>query len=588
MREKSMDKVLRVGLDIGSTTIKMIVLNEKNDMIFHQYLRHLSDITTTLRAMIGKAQDVLYQKLLSVMVTGSAGFSVSQDYQLSFIQEVVACSHAVRKIIPATDTAIELGGEDAKITYFSAPVEQRMNGVCAGGTGAFIDHMAALLGTDPAQLNEWAKHHKTVYPIASRCGVFAKTDVQALLNEGVAKEDIAASVLQAVVNQTISGLAQGRPIAGKVALLGGPLHFLSELRKRFIETLKLKDEQVVIPEHSQYFVAIGSALALQEEPFLYQDFQARKSPKIYGSVTSKEALDPLFADEQEYRRFRERHEKNTVKRGNIEDYTGRAYLGIDAGSTTTKMALIGEDGALLYSYYGANMAKPVEMTITALKDLYAKMNSRTQIVNSAVIGYGERLVKVALRADIGEVETVAHFKAANRFLPQVNFVLDIGGQDMKSFFVRDGVIESIMLNEACSAGCGSFIENFAQSLGMDIREFTTHGLRARHPVDLGTRCTVFMNSKVKQAYRDNANVSDIAAGISISIVRNALYKVIRIKSPADLGENIVVQGGTFYNDAVLRALERTIGREVVRPDIAGVMGAYGAALIAKERYETGR
>lgn len=585
---KSMDRV-RVGLDIGSTTIKMIVLDENNDMVFHQYLRHLSDITATLRSMIAKAQDVFCQKLLSVMVTGSAGISVSQDYGLSFIQEVVACAHAIRAILPATDTAIELGGEDAKITYFSNTIEQRMNGVCAGGTGSFIDHMAALLGTDPAGLNELAKGHKTIYPIASRCGVFAKTDIQALLNEGATKEDIAASVLQAVVNQTISGLAQGRPISGKVAFLGGPLHFLSELRKRFIETLKLNSEQVLIPEHSHYFVAIGAALAMQGEPVPYGDLQARRSSKLYvcGNA-ARESHEPLFADEREYAQFRERHDTHTVRRGSLKDYAGNAYLGVDAGSTTTKMALIGEDGSLLYSYYGSNMARPVDTAILALKDLYARMNGRTSIVNSVVTGYGERLAKVALRADIGEVETVAHYKAANHFLPGVNFVLDIGGQDMKSFCIRDGVIESIMLNEACSAGCGSFIENFAQSLGMDIREFTALGLKSRHPVDLGTRCTVFMNSKVKQAHKDGADVSDIAAGISISIVRNALYKVIRIKNPADLGEKIVVQGGTFYNDAVLRALEKTIGREVVRPDIAGIMGAYGAALIAKERHVPGR
>ncbi|HWQ61263.1 MAG TPA: acyl-CoA dehydratase activase, partial [Negativicutes bacterium] len=582
-----MDKV-RVGLDIGSTTIKMIVLDENNDMVFHQYLRHLSDITATLRSMIAKAQDVLYQKLLSVMVTGSAGISISQDYELSFIQEVVACAHAIKAILPATDTAIELGGEDAKITYFNNTVEQRMNGVCAGGTGAFIDHMAALLGTDPEGLNELAKHHRTIYPIASRCGVFAKTDIQALLNEGATKEDIAASVLQAVVNQTISGLAQGRPISGKVAFLGGPLHFLSELRNRFIETLKLNNEQVLIPEHSHYFVAIGAAMALRGEPVPYGDFQARKSSKLYVCGNSgKECHEPLFADEKEYTQFRERHAKNAVRRGNLEDYAGNAYLGIDAGSTTTKMALIGEDGSLLYSYYGSNKARPVDTAILALKDMYAKINGGTQIVNSAVTGYGERLAKVALKVDTGEVETVAHYKAANHFLPDVDFVLDIGGQDMKSFFTRDGVIESIMLNEACSAGCGSFIENFAQSLGMGIRDFTALGLKSRHPVDLGTRCTVFMNSKVKQAHKDGADVSDIAAGISISIIRNALYKVIRIKSPTDLGEKIVVQGGTFYNDAVLRALEKTIGREVVRPDIAGIMGAYGAALIAKERYAKG-
>ncbi len=582
-----MDKV-RVGLDIGSTTIKMIVLNENNDMVFHQYLRHLSDITATLRAMIAKAQDVFYEKLLSVMVTGSAGIGISQDYKLSFIQEVIACSHAIKAILPATDTAIELGGEDAKITYFSNTVEQRMNGVCAGGTGAFIDHMAALLGTDPAGLNELAKNYQTIYPIASRCGVFAKTDVQALLNEGATKEDIAASVLQAVVNQTISGLAQGRPISGKVAFLGGPLHFLSELRKRFIETLQLKSEQVLIPEHSHYFVAIGAALALQEDPIPYGDFAAKRSAKTYVSgAPRRETLEPLFADENEYARFRERHAKSAVPRASLEDYAGDAYLGIDAGSTTTKMALIGADGSLLYSYYGSNMAKPVDTAAAALKDLYAKMNDCTRIANSAVTGYGESLAKVALQVDIGEVETVAHYKAANHFLPGVSFVLDIGGQDMKSFFIRDGVIDSIMLNEACSAGCGSFIENFAHSLGMGIREFTALGLTARHPVDLGTRCTVFMNSKVKQAHKDGAEVSDIAAGIAVSIVRNALYKVIRIKSPADLGDKLVVQGGTFYNDAVLRALEKTIGREVVRPDMAGIMGAYGAALIARERCPQG-
>ena len=499
------------------------------------------------------------------------------------------CSHAIKSILPATDTAIELGGEDAKITYFANTVEQRMNGVCAGGTGAFIDHMAALLSTDPAGLNELAKHYKTIYPVASRCGVFAKTDVQALLNEGVTKEDIAASVLQAVVNQTIGSLAQGRPISGKVAFLGGPLHFLSELRTRFIESLKLKDDQVLFPQNSQYFVAIGAALALREEPVPYRNFPMRTSPKPFGYRTARtERFDPLFADEKDYLLFKQRHAKNAVQRDNIEDYAGNAYLGIDAGSTTTKLALISESGSLLYSYYGGNMASPVTTAVNALKDLYIKVNSNIRIVNSAVTGYGEGLVKAALQVDIGEIETMAHLKAANHFLPGVNFVLDIGGQDMKSFFIRDGVIDSIMLNEACSSGCGSFIENFAQSLGMEIREFAASGLKARHPVDLGTRCTVFMNSKVKQAHKDGADICDIAAGISIAIIRNALYKVIQIKSTADLGEKIVVQGGTFYNDAVLRAMENTIGREVIRPDIAGIMGAYGAALIARERYEKDR
>jgi predicted CoA-substrate-specific enzyme activase len=575
---------LRVGLDVGSTTIKMIVLNEDDDVISSQYRRHFSDITATLRSMITRVQRVFFQKHLSVMITGSAGIGLSQNYQLPFIQEVTACSHSVRAILPDTDIVIELGGEDAKITYFNSPFEQKMNGVCAGGTGAFIDQMAALLGTDPTGLNELAKNHQTIYPIASRCGVFAKTDIQALLNEGVTKADIAASVLQAVVNQVIGGLAQGRPITGKVAFLGGPLYFLSELRNRFIQTLQLSEEQVFVPEHAQYFVALGAALALQEEPVRYEDFVATRYYRQSGfENSSRETHAPLFSDQSDYRQFQERHGQNSVKRGSLADYSGNAYLGLDVGSTTTKMALIGEDGSLLHSFYGPNMAKPVDTAVSAIKELYALLNEQTHIANSVVTGYGEKLAQAALGIDLGEVETVAHFKAANHFLPGVSFVLDIGGQDMKSFFIRDGVIESIVLNEACSAGCGSFLENFAQSLGMEVRKFAQLGTESRLPVDLGTRCTVFMNSKVKQAHKDGANIRDIAAGICISIIRNALYKMIRIKSPADLGDKIVVQGGTFYNDSVLRAMESTIGREVVRPDIAGIMGAYGAALIARDR-----
>ncbi|ADG81044.1 2-hydroxyacyl-CoA dehydratase [Thermincola potens] len=583
-----MNKVLHVGVDVGSTTVKMVILDQDDNIVYKKYLRHLSDIKNTVFAMLEDAKKIMERNLLTVMVTGSGGFSISQRLEVPFIQEVIACVNAVRRKIPNTDVAIELGGEDAKITYFGESIEQRMNGTCAGGTGAFIDQMAALLQTDPMGLNELAKKHKNIYPIASRCGVFAKTDIQPLLNEGAAKEDIAASVLQAVVNQTISGLAQGRPISGNVAFLGGPLHFMSELRKRFIETLRLADESVIFPDDSQFFVALGAALSSREEtPMPFECFYER-APRIYSlNNEDSENLEPLFANEEEYREFSERHARHKVKRVELETYEGNAYLGIDAGSTTTKIALIDEAGNLLYSHYGSNMGSPLESTVEALKTLYSKMNSRTRIVNSAVTGYGEHLIKAALKVDIGEIETVAHYKAADFFLPGVDFVLDIGGQDMKSLVIRDGVIDSIMLNEACSSGCGSFIETFAKSLNMDVKEFARLGLTAKKPVDLGTRCTVFMNSKVKQAQKEGADVGDISAGISTSVIKNALFKVIRLRSADDLGEKIVVQGGTFYNDAALRAMEKIIKRPVVRPDIAGLMGAFGAALIARERYVEG-
>lgn len=578
-----MNKTLRIGIDIGSTTIKMVILNEQNTIVFQQYVRHFSDIATSLQAVIASAQPFLQQQMVSVMFTGSAGMGVAQSLDLPFIQEVIASTKAVKHLIPSTDTAIELGGEDAKITYFSNTLEQRMNGVCAGGTGAFIDHMAALLNTDPQGLNELAKNYSTLYPIASRCGVFAKTDVQALMNEGVSKEDIAASVLQAVVNQTISSLSQGRVISGKVAFLGGPLHFLSELRRLFTETLGLTDDQVLSPECSPYIVAIGAALTVQEAPFPYELLH-KKAPKLFNlHLENEPSLNPLFTDKEEYQKFALRHAQHAVNRVNPEEYVGNAYLGIDAGSTTTKLALISEDGSLLYSYYGSNCGKPLETVISALKDMYLRLNDTTIIAYSTVTGYGEQFIKTALQVDIGEVETVAHLKAAQHFLPDVTFVLDIGGQDMKSFFVRNGIIDSIMLNEACSSGCGSFIETFAHAMDMTVKDFSQLGLKARSPVDLGSRCTVFMNSKVKQAQKDGAAVSDISAGISISIVKNALFKVIRLKDTNELGDKIVVQGGTFYNDAVLRALEQIIDRDVVRPDIAGLMGAFGAALIAQER-----
>lgn len=582
---KEMESVFRVGVDVGSTTIKIVILDERNCIVFQQYLRHFSNIMSTLKTMIDTAHAAMPKKLLSVMFTGSAGIGLSKCMDISFVQEVVACTQAVREIIPHTNTVIELGGEDAKITYFDGALEQRMNGVCAGGTGAFIDHMATLLNTDAAGLNELAKQYQNIYPIASRCGVFAKTDVQALMNEGVCKEDIAASVLQAVVNQTIGGLAQGRPIQGNVALLGGPLYFLSELRQRFIKTLGLQMDQVISPESSPYFVAIGAALSSKGKPVISECLYKR-APKINtlrDISANGERTSPLFSNKEEIQYFQERHAQHSVPKQELSSYTGLAYLGIDAGSTTTKVALISSDDSLLYSYYGSNQGKPLETVIEALKELYAKLPSGVKIAGTAVTGYGERLIKAALQVDIGEVETVAHLKAANYFLPGVTFVLDIGGQDMKSFFVRAGVIESIMLNEACSSGCGSFIETFAHSLGMTVRDFSRLALEASHPVDLGTRCTVFINSKVKQAQKDGASIGEISAGVAISVVKNALFKVIRLKNTEELGDKIVVQGGTFYNDAVLRALEKILGREVVRPDIAGIMGAYGAALLARER-----
>jgi len=581
-----MDSVLRIGIDVGSTTIKMIVLDEHGNIIFNQYLRHSSDIKNALSLIFTRTHSLLQKKLLSVTITGSSGIGLSSHLKLPFVQEVIASTYAIKHLIPTTDTVIELGGEDAKIIYLGSNMEHRMNSACAGGTGAFIDQMSVLLHTDPAGLNKLAQGYKTLYPIASRCGVFAKTDIQALLNEGIAQEDIAASILQAIVNQTICGLAQSRPITGKVAFLGGPLHFMPALRQRFIETLNLQNAQIISPEQSHYFAAIGAALTQQRTTVSYDCLQAKILNFLESKHLSIAKLEPLFATEDQYEKFKVRHNKNVVKKNDLSSYCGKAYLGIDVGSTTTKLALLSEGGSLLYSHYSSNKGAPLGTVITALRDLYKEVHDNVIIANSAVTGYGERLIKEALKIDIGEVETIAHFKAANCFLPGVDFVLDIGGQDMKCFFVRNGVIDSIMLNEACSSGCGSFIETFAQSLDMNVETFANLGLTARGLVDLGSRCTVFMNSKVKQAQNEGATVSDLSAGISVAIIKNALFKVIRLKSPSDLGQKIVVQGGTFYNDAVLRALEKTIGREVVCPDIAGLMGAYGAALIARERCDS--
>jgi len=580
-----MEKVFHIGLDVGSTTVKIAILDENDNRIFSHYQRHFSDVQHTVSNLLQKIYVQFRNSRVTMNVTGSSGMTTSEQICVPFIQEVFAGSQAVQRFIPETDVAIELGGEDAKITYFGDSPELRMNGTCAGGTGAFIDQMAALLKTDASGLNEMAKKHREIYPIASRCGVFAKTDIQPLLNEGAAKEDIAASIFQAVVNQTIAGLACGKPIRGKVAFLGGPLSFLSELRQRFIETLKLKPEDVIAPEDAQYFVAIGAAIASKSGEIRTFDSIYENIPNLHNSTAATTILKPLFSSEEEYQEFNLRHQGQSVPKRELRESTGPYFLGIDAGSTTTKLALIDEAGNLVYSHYGSNGGSPLKSSITALEQLYRSLPAGSQIGCAAVTGYGEALLKAALKIDYGEIETVAHHKGAEYFLPGVNFILDIGGQDMKCMMIRDGVINNIMLNEACSSGCGSFIETLSGSLGLSIQEFVQRGLFSKTPVDLGTRCTVFMNSKIKQVQKEGADIGSIAAGISYSVVKNALYKVIRMNNPSEVGEKIVVQGGTFNNDAVLRSFELVTGNQVIRPDIAGIMGAFGAALIAREKYQ---
>ena len=583
-----MKNLFHIGIDIGSTTIKTVVLNSKENIIYSRYERHYADIKKKLKEILQGAYNLLKNSQLTVTITGSAGMGIANTLDIPFTQEVVASSKAIKTYYPQTDVVIELGGEDAKITYLKDGVEQRMNGTCAGGTGSFIDQMASLMKVDATQLNELAKNYHTIYPIAARCGVFAKTDVQPLINEGVAKENIAVSVFQAIVIQTISGLACGRPIRGNVAFLGGPLYFLSELRKRFVEVLQLKEEQVIFPKNAQLFVALGAALAsVEEKPISFQSLMDKVEALDTSNIIETTRLDPLFENEKEYQEFRNRHEKNAVKRKDLKDFEGQCFLGIDAGSTTTKVALIDKEGTLLYTHYGSNQGSPLKSTMDILKELYSILPSKAKIVNATVTGYGEGLLKAALKVDIGEIETVAHYKAAEFFCSGVDFILDIGGQDMKCLKIKDGIIDSIKLNEACSAGCGSFLDTFAESLGLSIGEFAAEALTARSPVDLGSRCTVFMNSRVKQAQKEGASIGDISAGLSYSVIKNALYKVIKIRNPKELGEKIVVQGGTFYNDAVLRSFEKLTERQVIRPDIAGLMGAFGAALIARERYQEG-
>ena len=582
-------KKFYVGIDVGSTTIKIVCLNEENSIIYSIYQRHLSNVRETAKIMFDNFLKELKEKYgddiqCKVSITGSSGMGIASWINLDFVQEVIACIKSIETFIPETDVAIELGGEDAKITFLKNDMDQRMNGSCAGGTGAFIDQIASLLNTDASGLNELAKGFDTIYPIAARCGVFAKTDIQPLINEGVKKENIAVSVLQAVVNQTITGLACGKKITGKVAFLGGPLFFLSELRNRFIDTLKLTNEDIIFPENSQLFVAQGAALLSKENSnfFTIEELEKKFQRLNEKDTSDTTRLQPLFKDEKELKEFYTRHEKEKIDAVDLTKYKGNAYLGIDAGSTTIKVVLISENSEILYSHYSHNKGNPLENIITTLKELYSKLSKDITIKSSCVTGYGEALIKAALKVDIGVVETMAHYKGAQFFQPNVDFILDIGGQDMKCLKIEDGVITSILLNEACSSGCGSFLETFANSLGMDIIEFSKKGLEAKAPADLGTRCTVFMNSKVKQAQKDGVEVGDISAGLSYSVVKNTLFKVIKIKNKEELGKYIVVQGGTFLNDCVLRAFELVSDRDVIRPNIAGLMGAFGAALIAKE------
>ncbi len=582
-----MSEILHVGLDVGSTTVKIIVMDENRNTIYKNYQRHFSDTKNTVCNVLESLLLKYPSNSFTLALTGSGAMSAAKFLGVDFIQEVVSCKRAVEKYIPKTDVVIELGGEDAKIIYFDQSIEQRMNGTCAGGTGAFLDQMASLLHTDTAGLNELAKNYKIIYPIASRCGVFAKTDIQPLINEGAAKEDIAASIFQAVVNQTISGLACGRPIRGNVAFLGGPLNYLSELRTRFIETLNLSNDEVIVPEEAHLLVAKGAALDSLGTNVITPDELAKKieNLKISHDNTSK-PLEPLFRTNKDYEDFKQRHSKDTVSRKDLKTYEGDCYLGIDAGSTTTKLVLIDNEGNLLYSLYGSNQGNPLRSVMNMLKQLYSELPKKAILRYSGVTGYGEKLIQTALNVDLNEIETIAHYTAAKKFEPNVTSIVDIGGQDMKYIRMKNGSIDNIMLNEACSSGCGSFIETFAKSLNIEISEFVKEAINSRTPVDLGSRCTVFMNSKIKQAQKEGYSVGDISSGLSYSVIKNAIQKVMKVRDVETLGNHIVVQGGTFYNDAVLRAFELIVGKDVVRPDIAGLMGAYGMALLSKEQYES--
>ncbi len=586
--DMNLNEQYTLGIDIGSTTVKVALLDPDRKLIYSDYRRHYANIQETLAGLLRDCMDQTRDRVVLPVITGSGGLTLAHHLNVPFVQEVIAVASSLQHYAPQTDVAIELGGEDAKIIYFEGgTVEQRMNGICAGGTGSFIDQMASLLQTDAPGLNEYAKNYKAIYPIAARCGVFAKTDIQPLINEGATKEDLSVSIFQAVVNQTISGLACGKPIRGHVAFLGGPLHFLSELREAFIRTLKLDEEHAIIPENSHLFAAIGSALNASEG---YDTSLSELVERLSGKIKlafEVARMEPLFADQEEYEEFIDRQNNYNVVTDDLSSYEGNCYLGIDAGSTTTKAALVGEDGSLLYSFYSNNNGSPLKTSIRAMQEIYDQMPSTARIVYSCSTGYGEALIKAALMLDEGEVETVSHYYAASFFDPEVDCILDIGGQDMKCIKIKNETVDSVQLNEACSSGCGSFIETFARSLNYSVQDFAKAALFAEHPIDLGTRCTVFMNSKVKQAQKEGAQVPDISAGLAYSVIKNALYKVIKVSDAAELGKHIVVQGGTFYNDAVLRAFELIAGCEAIRPDIAGIMGAFGAALIARERYKEG-
>ncbi len=573
---------MNIGIDIGSTTIKLVCIDDDNHILFKTYTRHFSKVNEYLVTIFAELMASIELDEVKISITGSAGMDIAEQLAIEFTQEVIAATVAVQKFQPHTDAVIEIGGEDVKVIFFGRTIEQRMNSTCAGGTGAFIDQMSKLLNITPQELNEIAKDHHKVYPIASRCGVFAKTDIQALLNQGVLKENIAISIFQAVVNQTIAGLAQGREFKGNICFLGGPLTFFSELRKQFIKTLKLKPNEVIFPENSEYYMALGCAMNARDlAPVKIQDIRKKlSSERIFSAVTNR--LAPLFNTAAEKQEFLARHHQSDAQRIALGNYAKNIYIGIDAGSTTTKMIAIGENNEILYTYYQYNYGSVIDVVKEQLLHILNHKNPASAVHSVGVTGYGEELIKAAFNLDIGEVETIAHFEAAKHFMPEVDFIIDIGGQDMKCLKISNGAIESIVLNEACSSGCGSFISTFANSLNYTVEEFSQLALEAKSPVDLGSRCTIFMNSSVKQAQKEGADIEDIAAGLAISVVKNALYKVLRINSAADLGQNIVVQGGTFYNDAILRVFELETGTSVVRPSIAGLMGAFGIALLAKQ------
>ncbi|EGC01777.1 acyl-CoA dehydratase activase [Ruminococcus albus] len=577
-----MSKIYDLGIDVGSTTVKTVIVDD-GEFIYNRYERHFSRVRETVAEQLKLIRKSYPDDKFRIAITGSAGLGIAEACGIPFVQEVFSAFVAVNKTYPDADVVIELGGEDAKIIFLTGGVEQRMNGSCAGGTGAFIDQMAGLLGVTPDDMNDLAMKAEKTYPIASRCGVFAKSDIQPLLNQGAKKEDISASIFQAVVDQTVSGLAQGRKIEGKVLFLGGPLTYLSALRETFKKTLSLEDDKAILPERSSCYIAYGAALHahdLGEEVTIDEALGKIANEKTNDNIVVGRRL---FESQDDYAEFIERHKKSDLKYEDIMTYEGDAYLGIDAGSTTTKLVLITPEGKLLYQHYCSNQGQPLDIIASKLKDIYRLAGKKLNIKASAVTGYGEELIKAGLGVDYGIVETVAHYKAAAYFCPDVDFIIDIGGQDIKCFKIKNNAIDSIMLNEACSSGCGSFIQTFAGAMGYDIANFAQLGLFAKAPVELGSRCTVFMNSSVKQAQKDGATVEDISAGLSASIIKNAVYKVIRAKSIDELGKNIVVQGGTFLNDAVLRSFEQELGRNVIRPAIAGLMGALGCALFAKEK-----